>query len=630
MREWLSSLKYRQDLANSPEVLRELDPSDTGFLSISAFARLTNGHSPETIAHCFGFRGKDRISKRDFYEFLRKKPGFEQPTPSFEHPTLSFHKNTTSLFLQKDLRDLEYTSYLDKSNDLKSARGIGNNGFGGYKQGKNEVFNKKLHFNYGGIRKNYDGDRFWTERKLYTPRPGNSNGSTKEKSQNLNWFLSNSKEYSRSLYENNKNEKVNRNLLVDLKENGGNAINSERKYYGEQKISDDIEKMLRIVEDIKKTSENEENVKTPEKNYEKNEISKEKNEVFEKIMGEDTTKIVENLRKNSKIEKKVSLEEEKKSEKIDENEKNLEKPEENQENPSQQSPLIHIDTFHRTKSPTEPTLNVIEPKDSTDLKSNYLKDGKTYNSIEVPDNHSGSVKNLSSDNQIGNLLKVPDSLVNERKNSSVIYESLILSLEEMYRQVKRKILVYQQPIIFLMVSGSLKSQVSEETMAKFFQRCLLDIFDIQSFAIYSDNLIRTPYKDDIDYYERLKLESLLMDSFSIGAVAENLEKKGVFIQKLGENKDDNIIVYTINNPNEDNIMYSYFQLVEKYNFLGFKEHLTKFILLIDSIVLEKKAVELGFIVRELLNLIEYFIVNFKVLFLEHIKTVLSRSFDLEM
>ena len=121
-----------------------------------------------------------------------------------------------------------------------------------------------------------------------------------------------------------------------------------------------------------------------------------------------------------------------------------------------------------------------------------------------------------------------------------------------------------------------------------------------------------------------------MDSFSIGAVAENLEKKGVFIQKLGENKDDNVIVYTINNPNEDNIMYSYFQLVEKYNFLGFKEHLTKFILLIDSIVLEKKAVELGFIVRELLNLIEYFIVNFKVLCLDHIKTVLSRSFDLEM
>lgn len=122
-----------------------------------------------------------------------------------------------------------------------------------------------------------------------------------------------------------------------------------------------------------------------------------------------------------------------------------------------------------------------------------------------------------------------------------------------------------------------------------------------------------------------------MNSYNIGEAAENLEKSGLFLHKVGKENDDSKIFYRINQPSEDNLMYLYFLLLEKFNFVGFKDHLTKYILLMDSILMEEKnTIEPRIIIRQLLSLMEYFIMNFKVLFLESIKKNLSKSFDLEM
>ena len=448
MREWLSSLKYKQDLASNPDIFKELDPENIGFINISSFSKLTDVQNPGLIARCFGFKSDDKISKSEFLENLRKHPSSE---------AIVHKKGSSSLskIHSKDLRDLEYTNYLEKYNDLKSMRGNSTSRVffsekeplttrnyhekNEYKEKTNDILKKSLNFIYGfkKMEQNNDG-LFCTEKKLYTPRTLRSNGQTVQKNNSLNKLFSSSKEYSKSVYESFEKEDTRRNLLTRNFNKNENGWSSSKK---ESQVKDDIEKMMKMVENVKISSEHRKN--NDDSNQVKEFILESQDN--EKHMLENMTKIVENIKnslienkndkfnkddemnkninaidliekngKNDKNNSEIRQDEEKSNiptnnEKLhkketnevkenNENKKNDEISHENQEiNNKEKNPdkyIINVNTenngLNRNKSQSEPFSNTqpLITKELSEIQSNYLKDEITTNSIIIDDDPS--------------------------------------------------------------------------------------------------------------------------------------------------------------------------------------------------------------------------------------------------
>ena len=260
---------------------------------------------------------------------------------------------------------------------------------------------------------------------------------------------------------------------------------------------------------------------------------------------------------------------------------------------------------------------------SAKTEGTFEKSAKTFENPEETLKNTNKIAENSA-----NLLQIPQEIcTNEsRKGSTLVYESLILSLEEIYREMKKKVLFYQKSIVFLLTSA-LKP---EEKLDFFFKFSLLKVFGVQSFAIYRENAITTIYAEEIAVFETLKKKSLLINSLSMGSLENYVEKEGLFAQKL-ENEQETLVFYRLARQNSQENQVNYFQLVEKYKFVGFKENLAKFVLLIEKILVKRQInVEIRAVLLEFLALVEYFIINFKVVFLENIKKTLADAFDLEM
>lgn len=559
LREWLSFIKYKQDILKNKDLIFTLDPSNSGFITVSSISKLVTPHFQETLFEILGFNGKNQMSHQEFLEKLSlPKKNLQQD-----------HKKALSslnFFKEKDLFDIEYNNYLQKFKEIKtmthqqmSARNFGRDKdiTDNFKQNTTKLMNVFNNHQYSTrnnqflSKNNYD-NFFWTEKKKYTP--SKLNGESVKKDHLIEKpFFSASKEPSKSFHE---------NLKID------NLLEKFKDTFFDKKIKKH-EYSIKKYDPKQQTEPASNNIKT----YSNNQKTDLPNEIpinIESPKEEPKTKEEQNLSVQS-IERKEKF--------IENNEKIVETNQTQNQVPLDPNPRTSIET--------------------------------------------GQVKS-------SNLLKVPENLRDQRKSSSLIYESLILTLEDIYKKLKEKTLFYQKSIVFLMWSIS-EDNEDLKSYEIFFKKVLLDIFGIESFAIYSQNTMKTIYNEHSQFYERLKLESLLMDSFSIGCAEDSLEKEGLFVQKLGDSHEEVMIFYKIGNINEDNIIYQYFKLVEKYKFIGFKDHLVKFTLLIESMLLKKQEkVEIREIMKTFLSLIEYFIMNFKVLFLENLKKLISRTFNLEM
>ena len=579
MRELLNSLKFKQDFSKNQDFIQILDPMSSGFITSLSFSRILHIKNPEILYKCFKIKENQKITCSNFIKALRDEPLIRKVSHIKSSNSLSFVKS-------KDFRDLEYNSYLEKHKEIKNSRGIHENyasldtnqiykrmNFTEPKKKSNErnyklnlILNKPLNFTYNtqlNIINNGSDMRNWTERKFYSNNII-ENMKTTQKNQFIDKnFISPTKEQSKSYHESQEKFVINQNFTQNYiikNDNSSNNLTNEKI-------------IITNIDNIEK--KNDDIVDHNDKNDQEN-----KAEIVSQDLTPQNSRDQEEINENHELLTTVIIREPELNGQINELSNR------NQANSSQ----------NNDNDDKIPLIN--------QLKESFLipKD------LAIPQN----------------TLKVPEKLSIQRKSSGMIYESLILCLEQIYKQMKEKIIIYHHPIIYLMICG-----LQNEDIGIFFKQALLQMFEIKSFAIYKDNKLRSIYEEELEEYERIKRESLLMSSFSIGD-SENLEKSGLFIHKLGENNEEIIIIYKINQPSEDNIMYLYFQLLEKYNFSGFKEHLAKFILIIDNIVNKVSNVEVTAIVKELLTLIKYFIVNFKALFLEHIKKILTRTFELDM